>query len=192
MAHLKRDAPEGNKTNESKLQSKELYGNKADYLLAHLEQELGKVDIDKPYNVRISNNEHGNNQHNVSNGIINQEESLQSKDSKHGYHNQSLMNFLKKSQENIATPACQTDNYPTNTRILYKNTNTRLTLPHQLKNPTYELPNNITNILSYPTHTYKYITDRSPYHNIYSISDATHKYNPSYITGPNMKIILQA
>jgi hypothetical protein len=46
----------GNKTNESKLQSKELYGNKADYLLARLEQELGKVDIDKPYNIRISNN----------------------------------------------------------------------------------------------------------------------------------------
>ena len=225
LARIKRDAPEiakdcqvdnvnltkkdpkgGNKTLDNVKPFSG--GNQSDYLIAHTElgkdNQVDNINLIKDCqtdNVSLTkDSKHGNKtMANVSNGIINQEESLQCKDSKHGnkavkipYHNQSLMNFLKKSQENIATPACQTDNYPTNTRILYKNTNTRLTLPHQLKNPTYELPNNITNTLSYLTHTYKYITDRSPYHHIYYISDASYKYNPSYITGPNMEIILQA
>ena len=37
----------------------------------------------------------------------------------------------------MATPTFQTDNYPTNARILYQNTNMRLTLPHNLADPTY-------------------------------------------------------
>jgi len=138
-------------------------GNKADYLLARIKREAPE----------------GNNQFCPS-GSQGYNVTL-TKCSK-----RSLMNFLKKSQKNMTTPAFQTNNHPTNTRIFYRNPNMRPTLPHHLSYTTGKLTNNITDIQYNPTHRYLYITDKLPYHHIYSISDVSYKYTPSSITNTNI------
>ena len=102
-------------------------GNQSDYLIAHT--ELGKDN--QAYNVNLIKECRVDN---VNSAKDCQRDNITLTKFSKG----SLMNFLKKSQKYMTTPAFQKkDNLPTQAINFYQNANTRPTLPHNLADPTY-------------------------------------------------------